>query len=281
MADPWRVAYEFAVQVARAAGAVIRKATEDEIKVSTKSTTVDLVTKTDERVEKIIIGSLKAEFGEKHCYIGEESVAEGKPCVLTDKPTWIIDPVDGTTNFVHGFPFVAVSIAFAVDKKLEFGVIYSCLEDKMYRARKGMGAFCDDVAIEVSDVKDITKSIIISEHGTDRSKDKVTKIFNTMQKILCIPVHGLRGSGTAATNMCLVATGAVEAFFEIGIHCWDIAAGAVIVKEAGGVLLDVDGGEFDLMSRRMVSANNRVIAERIIKEIEIFQVSRDDDPVSK
>lgn len=132
----------------------------------------------------------------------------------------------------------------------------------------------------------------------------------------------LRGSGTAATNMCLVATGAVEAFFEIGIHCWDIAAGAVIVQEAGGVLMDVDGvyywmsyklnewmnewdgvrecwgqqqvfvwtkvllfdtsgGPFDLMSRRMLSANNNVIAERITKEIEIFPVTRDDAPIPK
>lgn len=282
MSDPWQKAYDFAVEVARKAGAEIRKAGESEIRVMTKSSTVDLVTKTDERVEKIIIGSLKEEFGEgTHCFIGEESVAKGEPCILTDKPTWIIDPVDGTTNFVHGFPFVAVSIAFAVNKELEFGVVYSCLEDKMYKARKGKGAFCNDEPIQVSDVKDINKSIIISEHGTDRSLEKVTKIFSTMQRILRIPVHGLRGSGTAATNMCLVATGAVEAFFEIGIHCWDIAAGAVIVKEAGGILLDVDGGPFDLMSRRMVSANNDVIAKRIIKEIEIFPVVRDDAPIEK
>jgi len=280
MSDPWQKAYDTAVEVARKAGAEIRKAGESEIRVMTKSSTVDLVTKTDERVEKIIIGALKAEFS-THCFIGEESVAKGEPCILTDKPTWIIDPVDGTTNFVHGFPFVAVSIAFAVNKELEFGVVYSCLEDKMYKARKGKGAFCDEDQIQVSDVKDIHKSIIISEHGTDRSKEKVTKIFSTMQRILCIPVHGLRGSGTAATNMCLVASGAVEAFFEIGIHCWDIAAGAVIVKEAGGILLDVDGGPFDLMSRRMVSANSDVIANRIIKEIEIFPAERDDAPIKK
>ncbi|KAM3593682.1 uncharacterized protein V6R79_019121 [Siganus canaliculatus] len=275
MADPWQEAYDTAVQVARKAGEEIRKAGEMEIKPQTKSSTVDLVTQTDERVEKIIIGDLKKKFPE-HCFIGEESVAKGQPCILTDKPTWIIDPVDGTTNFVHGFPFVAVSIAFAVNKELEFGVVYSCLEDKMYKARKGKGAFCNDESIKVSDVKDIKKSIIISEHGTDRSKEKVTKIFSTMQKILCIPVHGLRGSGTAATNMCLVATGAVEAFFEIGIHCWDIAAGAVIVTEAGGMLMDVDGKPFDLMSRRMISANNEIIAKRIIKEIEVFEVERDD-----
>ncbi|XP_041669585.1 inositol monophosphatase 1-like [Cheilinus undulatus] len=282
MEDPWQSAYDIAVKVAREAGAVIRKAGESEIRVCTKSTTVDLVTQTDERVEKIIIGALKKEFGEgTHKFIGEESVAKGQPCILTDAPTWIIDPVDGTTNFVHGFPFVAVSIAFAVNKELEFGVIYSCLEDKMYKARRGQGAYCDDEKITVSDVAEIKKSIIISEHGTDRSPEKVKKIFSTMQRILCIPVHGLRGSGTAATNMCLVACGAVEAFFEIGIHCWDIAAGAVIVKEAGGVLLDVDGGPFDLMSRRMVSANNETIAKRIIKEIEVFDAERDDAVVQK
>ncbi|XP_049604714.1 inositol monophosphatase 1 [Syngnathus scovelli] len=282
MADPWERAYDFAVKVARRAGEEIRKACESEIKVMIKSSAVDLVTKTDERVEKIIISMLKEEFGaDTYNFIGEESVANGKPCILTDKPTWIIDPVDGTTNFVHGFPFVAVSIAFAVKKQLEFGVVYSCLEDKMYKARKGKGAFCDNDRLQVSDVKDINKSLIISEHGTDRSPEKVTKIFSTMQRILRIPVHGLRGSGTAATNMCLVACGAVEAFFEIGIHCWDIAAGAVIVTEAGGMLLDVDGGPFDLMSRRMVSANNNTIAQRIIKEIEIFPVERDDAELNK
>ncbi|XP_071771137.1 inositol monophosphatase 1-like [Centroberyx gerrardi] len=280
MADEWQEAFDHAITVANKAGELIRTALQNEIKITTKSSSVDLVTQTDQRVEKIIISSVKEKFPE-HCLIGEESVAAGQPCVFTDNPTWIIDPVDGTTNFVHGFPFVAVSIGFAVNKQLEFGVVYSCLEDKMYTGRKGKGAFCNGEKLQVSDVTDINKSMIISEHGCDRDKEKVTKIFSTMKKILCIPVHGLRGSGTAATNMCLVASGAVEAFFEIGIHCWDIAAGAVIVTEAGGVLLDVDGGPFDLMSRRMVSANNRAIADRIIKEIDVFTVERDDAPRQK
>ncbi|MED6233034.1 hypothetical protein ATANTOWER_005940 [Ataeniobius toweri] len=119
MEDPWQKAYDFAVVVAKMVGEEILKAGESEIRVLTKSSTVDLVTKTDERVEKIVIGSLKQEFGEDaHCFIGEESVANGEPCILTDKPTWITDPVDSTTNFVHGFPFVAVSIAFAVNKQV-------------------------------------------------------------------------------------------------------------------------------------------------------------------
>ncbi|KAG5268407.1 hypothetical protein AALO_G00212270 [Alosa alosa] len=280
MADPWQESMDHAVVVARKAGAVIRDALQNEVKIMTKSSSVDLVTKTDQRVEKIIIQSVKEKFP-THSFIGEESVSAGEPCILTDNPTWIVDPVDGTTNFVHGFPFVAVSIGFAVNKELEFGVVYSCLEDKMYTGRKGKGAFCDGERLQVSDQTDMRKTIIISELGSNRDPVVVSKIFSTMQKILCIPVHGIRGSGTAATNMCMVASGAVEAFFEIGIHCWDIAAGAVIVTEAGGVLMDVDGGPFDLMSRRMVSANNKTIAERIVKEIEIFPAERDDAPKKK
>uniref|UniRef100_A0A8D3BBA5 Inositol-1-monophosphatase n=1 Tax=Scophthalmus maximus TaxID=52904 RepID=A0A8D3BBA5_SCOMX len=280
MADPWQECMDLCVEVTRRAGEMIREALQKDIDVMQKSSPVDLVTETDQKVEQLIISSIKEKYP-THSFIGEESVSAGAPSILTDSPTWIIDPIDGTTNFVHKFPFVAVSIGFAVNKELEFGVVYSCLEDKMYKAQKGKGAFCNDEPIQVSDVQDIKKSIIISEHGVDRSPEKVTKIFSTMQKILCIPVHGLRGSGTAATNMCLVACGAVEAFFEIGIHCWDIAAGAVIVKEAGGLLLDVNGGPFDLMSRRMVSANSDTIAQRIIKEIEIFPVVRDDALVQK
>ncbi|XP_031440135.1 inositol monophosphatase 1-like [Clupea harengus] len=280
MGDPWQESMDHAIVVARKAGAVIRDALQNEVKIMTKSSSVDLVTKTDQRVERIIIDSVKEKFP-KHSFIGEESVAAGEPCILTDNPTWIVDPVDGTTNFVHGFPFVAVSIGFAVNKELEFGVVYSCLEDKMYSARKGKGAFCDGEKLQVSDQTDMRKTMIISELGSNREPEKVSKIFSTMQRILCIPVHGIRGSGTAATNMCMVASGAVEAFFEIGIHCWDIAAGAVIVTEAGGVLMDVDGGPFDLMSRRMVSANNKTIADRIVKEIEIFPAERDDVPKKK
>ncbi|XP_059900900.1 inositol monophosphatase 1-like [Gadus macrocephalus] len=280
MSDPWKESFDHAVAVARKAGVVIRDALQNEVKVMTKSSSVDLVTQTDQRVEKIIISSVKEKFP-THSFIGEESVAAGHPCILTDDPTWIIDPVDGTTNFVHGFPFVAVSIGFAVNKELEFGVVYSCIEDKMYTGRKGKGAFCDGEKLEVSDVKDIRKSMIISELGSNRDEETVSKIFSTMKKVLCIPVHGLRGSGTAATNMCLVASGAVEAFFEIGIHCWDVAAGAVIVTEAGGLLLDVDGGPWDLMSRRMMSANNKTIADRLIKEIDVFPAERDDVVKSK
>ncbi|XP_035988886.1 inositol monophosphatase 1 isoform X2 [Fundulus heteroclitus] len=277
MADILQNVMDHAVAVARKAGEVVRKALHDERKVMTKSSAVDLVTQTDQKVEQLIIQSVKEKFPE-HRFIGEESVAAGEPCILTDDPTWIIDPIDGTTNFVHAFPFVAVSIGFSINKQVEVGVVYSCLEDKMFTARRGKGGFCNGEPVQVSDQTDVHQSIIATEFGSSRDPEAVDKIFCSLRNILTLPVHGVRGAGTAAINMCLVASGCVEAYYEIGMHVWDLAAASLLVTEAGGVLMDVKGGDADLMSRRIVAANNRTIAERIVKEIVPFSPTRDDAP---
>uniref|UniRef100_A0A3Q3XK60 Inositol-1-monophosphatase n=1 Tax=Mola mola TaxID=94237 RepID=A0A3Q3XK60_MOLML len=240
MADLWQNAMDHAVAAARRAGQVVREALLDDRKVMTKSSSVDLVTQTDQKVEQLIIQSVKEKFP-THRFIGEESVAAGEPCILTDDPTWIVDPIDGTTNFVHAFPFVAVSIGFSVNKQMEFGVVFSCLEDKMFTARRGSGAFCNGEPLQVSGQKDIQRSIIATEFGSNRDPEVVDKMFSSLRNVLCIPVHGMRGAGTAAINMCLVASGCVEAYYEIGMHVWDLAASSLIVSEAGGVLMDVEG----------------------------------------
>ncbi|KAM6918691.1 inositol monophosphatase 1-like [Xenentodon cancila] len=275
MADFVQNVMDHAVAVARKAGEVVRVALSDERKIMTKSSAVDLVTQTDQKVEQLIIQSVKDKFP-THRFIGEESVAAGESCVLTDEPTWIIDPIDGTTNFVHAFPFIAVSIGFSVSKQVEVGVVYSCLEDKMFTARRGKGAFCNGEALHVSEQTDIHQAIIATEFGSNRNSKAVDHIFLSLRNILTLPVHGVRGAGTAAVNMCLVALGCVEAYYEIGIHVWDIAAGSLIVTEAGGVVMDVTGGDVDLMSRRIVAANNKTIAERVIKQIDPFSPPRDD-----
>lgn len=277
MADLWQSAMDHAVIIARKAGEVVSEALHEERCASTKSSSVDLVTQTDQKVEQLIIQSVKEKFP-THRFIGEESVAAGESCDLTDCPTWIVDPIDGTTNFVHAFPFVAVSIGFSVNKQVEFGVVYSCLEDKMFTARRGRGAFCNGEPLQVSDQRDVCQSIIATEFGSSRDPEVVQKIFCSLKNILSIPVHGVRGAGTAAINMCLVASGQVEAYYEVGMHIWDMAAASVIVSEAGGVLMDVEGGELDLMSRRIIAANNQTIAQRLVKEIAAFSPVRDDAP---
>ncbi|XP_061694871.1 inositol monophosphatase 1 [Syngnathoides biaculeatus] len=277
MTDVWQSAMDHAVAVARKAGQMVRDAVGSLQKeaVMLKSSSVDLVTQTDQKVEELIIQSVKEKFP-SHCFIGEESVAAGEVCVLTDAPTWIIDPIDGTTNFVHTFPFVAVSIGFSVNKQVEFGVVYSCFHDQMYTARRGRGAFCNGEPLQVSQQRDIQQAIIATEFGCNRDPETVDKIFSSLKRVVTIPVHGVRGAGSAAINMCMVASGCVEAYYEIGIHVWDVAAGSLVVAEAGGVLMDVEGGPMDLMSRRVLAANNRSVAERLVKEIDVFSVRRDD-----
>nr|KAF6426346.1 inositol monophosphatase 1 [Molossus molossus] len=116
MADPWQECMDYAVTLARRAGEVVREALKNEMNVMIKSSPADLVTATDQKVEKMLLSFIKEKYP-SHSFIGEESVAAGEKSVLTDNPTWIIDPIDGTTNFVHRFPFVAVSIGFVVNKK--------------------------------------------------------------------------------------------------------------------------------------------------------------------
>ncbi|CAF90281.1 unnamed protein product, partial [Tetraodon nigroviridis] len=275
MADLWQDAMDHAVTAARGAGQVVREALREDRKVMTKSSSVDLVTQTDQKVEQLIIQSVKEKYP-THRFIGEESVAAGEPCVLSDEPTWIIDPIDGTTNFVHGFPFVAVSVGFSVNRQIEFGVVYSCLEDKMFTARRGRGSFCNGQPLQVSAQTDVGQSVIATEFGSNRDPEVVDGIFSSLRNVLAIPVHGVRSAGTAAINMCLVASGCVEAYYEMGMHVWDLAAASLLVTEAGGVLMDVEGGPFDLMSRRVIAANNRSIGQRIAREIRAYAPVRDD-----
>ncbi|XP_035512254.1 inositol monophosphatase 2 [Morone saxatilis] len=275
MSDAWQECMDHCVEVTRKAGKMIREALQKDIAVMQKSSPVDLVTETDQKVEQLIISSIKEKYP-THSFIGEESVAAGAPSVLTDNPTWIIDPIDGTTNFVHRFPFVSVSIGFTVKKEIEFGIVYSCIEDKLYTARKGKGAFCNGDPIKVSGQEDISQSLVLTEMGFKKDAEHFKTMLANVKTILTIPVHGVRSPGSAAVNMCLVACGSADAYYHMGIHCWDMAGGAAVVTEAGGVIMDISGGPFDLMSRRLIVASSTAIAERIAKEITEFHVGRDD-----
>ncbi|KAG7169960.1 Inositol monophosphatase 1-like [Homarus americanus] len=157
--------------------------------VETKSSVVDLVTESDKAVEKLLITGLSGVFPD-HKFIGEESVAAGEKCVLTDEPTWIIDPIDGTMNFVHSFPYTYLG-----------------------------------------------QALVFSEMGTSRDPEKVDTVLTNLTTLIT-KVHGCRTMGSAALHMAHVAWGVADANYTLGIHCWDIAAGYLLVKEAGGVVVD-------------------------------------------
>ncbi|XP_026861758.2 inositol monophosphatase 2 isoform X1 [Electrophorus electricus] len=276
--DCWGECLDVAVQIARKAGKVVQEAVKQEKRVSSKSTPTDLVTEADHQVEELIISTLREKFP-SHRFIGEESSAAGEKCVLTDSPTWIIDPIDGTCNFVHSFPMVAVSIGFAVNKELELGVIYHCLDGALYTGRKGHGAFCNGVRLQVSKEKDVSKALILTEIGAKRDPHTLDIFLGNMKKLLSAPAHGVRIIGSSTLALCHIASGAAEAYYQFGLHCWDVAAAAVIIREAGGCVMDTTGGPLDLMSRRVVAAGSQEVADYIVQQLQPISYGRDDhDP---
>ncbi|CAB1453183.1 unnamed protein product [Pleuronectes platessa] len=275
MAD-WSDCLNFGLTVAKQAGEVVLSAIQQQKEVKLKSSPADLVTETDERVEKLLVDAIRNRYP-LHRFIGEESVAAGERVELSDAPTWIIDPIDGTVNFVHRFPFVAVSIAFTVNKQTEFGIVYSCVEDKLFYAQRGRGAFLNGEPLHASGQEDISRCLVVTEIGAERDDLALSTMTSNIFRLLKLPVHGVRALGTAAVDMCQVATGGADAYYHIGMHCWDIAASAFIVQEAGGVVTDTDGSAFDMMSRRVMAASSSAVVLGIAQVIRAFPCRRDDD----
>ncbi|ERE86165.1 inositol monophosphatase 2-like protein [Cricetulus griseus] len=255
---------------------IIRKALTEEKRVSTKTSAADLVTETDHRVEDLIISELRKRFP-SHRFIAEEATASGAKCVLTHSPTWIIDPIDGTCNFVHRFPTVAVSIGFAVHQELEFGVIHHCTEERLYTGRRGQGAFCNGQRLQVSRETDLSKALVLTEIGPKRDPDTLKVFLSNMERLLHAKAHGVRVIGSSTLALCYLASGAADAYYQFGLHCWDLAAATVIIREAGGIVIDTSGGPLDLMSCRVVAAGTREMAALIAQALQTINYGRDDD----
>ncbi|XP_061835225.1 inositol monophosphatase 1-like [Nerophis lumbriciformis] len=279
MAD-WSHCLTFGLSVAKQASQLIMAAFKQQKEVTCKSSAADLVTQSDMKVEKFIKSAIADKYPH-HRFIGEESVGMGENLQLTNHPTWIIDPIDGTVNFVHSFPFVAVSIAFCVNKQTEFGIVYSCVDDKVYHAQRGRGAFMNGQMLHVSGQQDVSRCVVVTEIGAERDDVALSTMTSNIFRLLKLPVHGVRALGTAAVDMCQVATGGADVYYHIGMHCWDIAASAIIVQEAGGVVMDTNGSEFDMMSRRVIAASSSTVANRIARVISAFPCCRDDAKPSK
>ncbi|XP_068722296.1 inositol monophosphatase 1-like isoform X2 [Montipora capricornis] len=268
--------FDFAVNLARKAGEVVKEAFYKEKTIDTKSCGTDLVTETDQQVENLIIGHLKEKFP-SHSFIGEEMVSSGEKCNLTNEPTWIIDPIDGTTNFVHKYPMVAICIGLAINKQVEIGVVYNCIKDEMYTARKGSGAFCNGVQLRCSSCTDLSSALVITELGASRDPLRMEILNKNFRKLAEEPVrvHSIRMQGSAALNLCSVASGAADLYYEFGIHVWDIAAAGVIAEEAGVTLMDPSGGPLDLMGRRVLAACDKKMAEEVSQHLECMDLPRD------
>ncbi|KAB0406320.1 hypothetical protein E2I00_007705, partial [Balaenoptera physalus] len=220
---------------------IIRKALSEEKRVSTKTSAADLVTETDHVVEALILQELQQRFP-SHRFIAEEAAAAGAKCVLTPSPTWIVDPIDGTCNFVHRFPTVAVSIGFAVNQEVH-----------------------------------LSKALVLTEIGPRRDPTTLKLFLSNMERLLRAGAHGVRVIGSSTLALCHLASGAADAYYQFGLHCWDLAAATVIIREAGGVVMDTSGGPLDLMSCRVVAAGTREMAVLIAQALQTINYGRDDE----
>ncbi|KAJ7537306.1 hypothetical protein O6H91_11G000300 [Diphasiastrum complanatum] len=241
------------IEAAKQAGQVILSNFYKSKTVEHKGT-VDLVTETDKACEDLIFQHLQKTYP-KHKFIGEETAAVLGTSELTDAPTWIVDPLDGTTNFVHRYPFVCVSIGLTVGKLPMVGVVYNPILNELFTTIKGRGAYLNGERITVSQQDQIVKALLATEIGTKRDKKTVDATTNRLNHLL-FKVRSLRLSGSCALNLCGVACGRLDLFYELGFGGpWDIAAGVLMVQEAGGSVFDPSGEHFDLMSQRIAASN--------------------------
>lgn len=224
------------------------------------------MTETDKAVENLLISELSARFAD-HKFIGEESAADGTTYTLTDAPTWIIDPIDGTTNFVHRIPLIGICVGLSINKQLRAGIVYNPITDELYSALSGKGAYKNGFPIAVSTATALNQAIVCQSLGQHNLKEKgqdwLSTSIENQRKTLVSGIHGLRAFGAASINMVYVAQGSVDAYVEYGLHSWDMAAAVVIIREAGGTVLDPSGAEFDLMNRKVLCAGTIQLAKQL------------------
>ena len=248
-----------AIKAARTAATIINRASLDVdlLKVNTKSPN-DFVTEVDQAAEQAIIETLLGAYP-GHGILAEES---GRTHGARDSEyVWIIDPLDGTTNFIHGFPVYAVSIALAFKGQVQQAVVYDPSRDDLFYASKGRGAFRNDRRLRVSKRTRLAESLI----GTgfpfrkgDNFKRYVKMFEDVMQQCA-----GLRRPGAAALDLCYVAAGWYDGFFETGLSPWDIAAGSLIITEAGGLIGNFTGEADYLYQREVVAGNPKIYGQLV------------------
>ncbi len=213
----------------------------------------EFVTQVDQAAEAVIIETIR-EYYPDHAILAEESGAIGD-----NDYQWIIDPLDGTTNYVHGFPVFSVSIAVANRGEIEHGVVYDPLRQEIFSASRGQGAQLDGRRIRVSKRTTIQQSLVATGFPY-RANLKYLDRYLDMLKVVMLESAGVRRPGSAALDLCYVAAGRVDAFFEFGLSKWDIAAGALMIREAGGRISDFHGNDGYLESGNVVAGNPKTYA---------------------
>ncbi len=249
-------AFESAARLAvDRAGAIIKRRWYEERRIEQKSTAIDLVTEVDRACEEAILDVITSAFPE-HAILAEESGARG-----ADEFLWIVDPLDGTTNFAHRYPQVSVSVALSRHGQTVLGLVYDPIREELFSARRGSGARVNDWPLEVSATADLGAALLASGFPYDRREH--ADYYLSFFKGFMMRTQGVRRAGSAALDLCWVAAGRVDGFWEWKLKPWDTAAGALIVEEAGGRTSDFQGRPFDLFGEQTVASNGRIHQQMI------------------
>ena len=236
-----------AEETARAAGAILRERFGQPHEIRFKGA-IDLVTEADRAAEELIASRLREACPDHELLCEEGSLGAALPSSYR----WVVDPLDGTTNFAHGLPTFAVSIALEESGVPAIGIVYDPMRDEMFSARRGHGAALNGIPIQVSSTDALISAILVTGFSYDFAKRAhqadIWRDFLTR-------VQAIRQTGSAALNLCYIASGRLDGYWERGIQPWDIAAGALMVSEAGGRVSDLAGGAFRTAGREILASN--------------------------
>ncbi|MDQ2817053.1 MAG: inositol monophosphatase [Candidatus Eremiobacteraeota bacterium] len=238
---------------ARAAGALLREKLGTNVFARAKDIRTNLVTEADTASEELIRRLLQSEFPDEVILGEERGSSAGR-----SGSRWIVDPLDGTTNYTHGYRCFCVSIAFEASGSLEVGVVYDPMSGELFCAQRGGGAYCNGVLLGVSDCARLQDALLVTgfpAHDVAKPLANLEPFADFMRS-----AQALRRDGSAALDLCYVAAGRMDGFWEPGLHAWDVAAGALIVLEAGGRTSDYRGAELVIDGDRIVASNGRIHA---------------------
>jgi myo-inositol-1(or 4)-monophosphatase len=225
----------------------------------------DFVTDADLASQEAVRRVIHSRFPD-HAFVGEEHAPEEMP-ESDDVLRWVVDPLDGTTNYVHGYPHYAVSVAVARGSDVLAGVVFDPVADKCFSAAAGGGAWCDGARLQVSGTSRVGEALVAVSLPARVRRD-ATDLLDFVEAVqVC---RGVRRSGSAALNLAYVASGALDAFWAAHIHPWDVAAGVLLVREAGGMVSGRDGGEFQLWAPHFVAASTDVLRRDLISVLTPF-----------
>lgn len=249
-----------AVNVAAKAGEWVKSQLGQRHEIRIKSNPHDLVTEVDQGAERLIRKLLKTYFP-THTIFGEEEVGSDDPesrirAIAGEEYVWIVDPIDGTSNFIQGFPFYSVSIALAHRGEVIVGVVYDPSRDELFVAEKGKGAYVHGQKMSVSQDASLKTSLLATGFPPDRERAH-PMVLRQLQELLP-KVRNIRTLGSAALMLAYVAAGRLSGFWEPSLKAWDVAAGVLLVQEAGGRVSAMDGGAYDLQVSDIVATNGRI-----------------------